>query len=107
MLTDAGLPVRRLVMCGGAAASHITPQIVADVTGRPVACVSETAPSAFGAATIARALVEPDHDLAELARRLAPASRTVEPGETRSTYRELLENYLEPFAQRSGGTASR
>jgi xylulokinase len=99
MLTDAGLPVRRLVMCGGAAASRVTPQIVADMTDRPVACVSETAPSAFGAATIARALVEPDQDLAELARKLAPASRTVEPGENRSVYRELLEKYLEPFAE--------
>jgi xylulokinase len=106
MLTDAGLPVRRLVMCGGAASSRTTPQIVADVTDRPVACVSESAPSAFGAATIARALVEPDRDLAELSRKLAPASRTVEPGENQPTYRELLEKYLEPFSKRPRGTAS-
>jgi xylulokinase len=107
LLTDAGLPVRRLVMCGGAAASRVTPQIIADVTDRPVACVSESAPSGYGAATIAWALVEPDQDLAELARKLAPASRTVEPGENRPTYRELLEKYLEPFAKRSRGFASR
>jgi len=97
LLTDAGLPARRLVMCGGAASSRVTPQIVADVTGRPVACVSESAPSAFGAATIARAMAEPDADLAALARELAPASRTVEPGENVPVYRELLAKYLEPF----------
>lgn len=99
ILIDAGLPVRRLVMCGGAAASRVTPQIVADVTGRPVACVTEPAVSALGAATIARALVEPQQDLADLARKLAPASRTVEPGENEPVYRELLEAYLEPFSQ--------
>ena len=96
-LTDAGLPVRRLVMCGGAAASRVTLQIVADVTNRPVACVSESAVSAFGAATIARALVEPEVDLADLARKLAPASRLVEPGENQATYQRLLEKYLAPF----------
>jgi sugar (pentulose or hexulose) kinase len=100
-LTDAGLPVRRLVLCGGAAASRVTPQIIADVTDRPVACVGESAPSALGAATIARALVEPDAELADLARKLAPASRTVEPGENVPTYRELLQRYLEPFPARS------
>ena len=100
-LADASLPVRRLVLCGGAAASRVTPQIIADVTNRPVACVSESAPSALGAATIARALVEPEVDLADLARRLAPPSRTVEPGENGPRYRELLERYLEPFSARS------
>ncbi|OHB84094.1 MAG: hypothetical protein A2V98_15150 [Planctomycetes bacterium RBG_16_64_12] len=100
-LTDAGLPVRRLVMCGGAATSRVTPQIVADVTDRPVACVGESAVSAFGAATIARAMIEPHVDLADLARKLAPASRTVEPGENRPTYRDLLARYLEPFSAES------
>jgi xylulokinase len=99
-LTAAGLPVARLVMCGGAATSRITPQIVADVTNHPVACVSESAPSAFGSATIARALVEPGGGLAELSRRLAPTSHTVAPGEHVSVYRDLLEKYLEPFAGR-------
>ena len=106
-LTDAGLLVHRMVMSGGAATSRVTPQIIADVTNRPVACVDESAPSAFGAATIARALVEPDRDLAELSRKLAPASRTVEPGENRPAYRELLEKYLEPFSKRPGGTVAR
>ena len=100
-LTDAGLPVRRLVLSGGAAASRVTPQIIADVANRPVACVGEAAPSAFGAATIARAMVEPEAELAALARKLAPASPAVEPGENVSTYRELLRRYLEPFPRPS------
>jgi len=98
ILTDAGLPVRRLVMCGAAATSRTTPQIVADVTGRPVACVTEPAVSALGAATIARALVEPMISLADLARSLAPTTRTVEPGANEPLYRELLQAYLEPFS---------
>ncbi len=100
-LTGAGLPVRRLVTSGGAAASRTTPQIVADVTGRPVDCVTESATSAFGAATVARALAEPEADLASLARGLAPSSRTVEPGENVPVYRQLLQRYLEPFGGQS------
>ena len=95
--TYAGLPVRRLVMCGGAAASRVTPQIVADVTEQPVSCVSVSAVSALGAAVIGRALVESDVELGELAQRLAPASRTVSPGENVTEYDSLLEEYLAPF----------
>jgi len=97
-LTDAGLPVRRLAMCGPAAASRFTPQIVADVVDRPVACVTEPAVSAFGAAVVARTLVDRDTDLGELARRLAPAGRMLHPGENTPLYRRLFERYLEPFA---------
>ena len=104
-LTDAGFPVRRLVMCGGAAASRVTPPIVADVSGRPVACIDQGAISAFGAATIARSLVEGD-ELSELARRLAPMSRTVEPGEHAALYRRLFEEYLEAFAGHRVGEVS-
>lgn len=99
--TAAGLPVRRLVLCGGAAVSRVTPQIVAGVTRHPVACIGEPAISAFGAAGIARAMVEPDGDLAELARRLAPESRTVEPASDAAVYQELLERYLRAFSQQS------
>jgi len=91
LLVGADFPVRRLVMCGKAAASRVTPQIIADVSGRPVACVAEPAVSAFGAATVARALVEPAADLTRLAQQLALASRTVLPGEHADTYRRLVE----------------
>jgi len=99
LLAGADFPVRRLVMCGRGAASRVTPAIVADVTGQPVACVSEPAVSAFGAATIARALLEPGANLAQLADRFAPPRRTVLAGEHGGTYRRLLEKYLQPFVQ--------
>ena len=98
LLAGAGVPVRRLVLCGGAAASQVTPQIIADVTGRPVACIQETAISAFGAAVVARAMVEPEPGLGELARRLAPESRIVRPGGDASLYQRLFQRYTRAFA---------
>jgi sugar (pentulose or hexulose) kinase len=103
LLTDAGLPVRRLVLCGGAAASRVTPQIVADVTQRPVACIAEPAISAFGAAVIARAMVEPDTELGALARRSAPESRTVRPSADAAVYQALLHRYLRAFSGPGAG----
>jgi len=91
VLVAGGFTVRRLVMCGKAAASRVTPQIVADATGRPVACVAEAAVSAFGAATVARALVNPAANLAQLAEKHAPASRTVVPGEHAGVYRRMAQ----------------
>ena len=96
--TGAGLPVRRLVMCGTAAASRVTPQILADVTEQPVSCVTQPAVSALGAAVIARALVEQNVELKELAEKLTPSSRTVSPGENVPVYGRLLEEYLGPFS---------
>ncbi|MCR4411120.1 MAG: FGGY family carbohydrate kinase [Thermoguttaceae bacterium] len=117
LFEDAGLSVHRLVLCGGAAASRITPQILADVTGQPVACVTQPAVSALGAALIARALVErvpsdgrpetprpgtvpcptagPGADLASFVDRLAPPCRTLSPGPDAACYARLLRRYLE------------
>jgi sugar (pentulose or hexulose) kinase len=100
--SDAGLPARRLVMCGVAAASRVTPQIVADVTGQQVTCVDEPAVSAFGASLIGRALLEEDANLGQLAKELAPATRTVMPGENAAEYGRLLEEYLDPFGPTAG-----
>ena len=98
MLADAGLPVKRLTMCGGAASSRVTPQIIADVTQRPVACVDAFDVSALGAAAVARALVEGDADFARLTAANPPTNRTVLPGADAAGYRKLLEQYLQPFA---------
>ena len=99
-LTAAGVGVERLAMSGAAAASRVTPQILADVTGCPVACIEQPSLSAFGASVIARALVQPCVDLAALARQLAPASRTIAPGENREAYAKLFAHYAEPFRHR-------
>ncbi len=92
--TAAGAPVNRLVVSGPAAVSSVVPQILADVTNRPVTCLSLPDMSAFGAATIARGLVEPDVDLRKLASALAPAQRTVSPGVDIGLYKEIFAEYL-------------
>lgn len=92
--TAAGAPVKRLVVSGPAAVSSVVPQILADVTNRPVTCLSEPDVSAFGGATIARALVKPDADLRELATAFARSRRTVSPGAGVEIYRALYGEYL-------------
>lgn len=97
MLDEAGLPVRRLMMCGTAATSRVTPQVIADISSRPVLCVGEGAISSLGATILARRLVEPESSLADLAERYAPERIEVIPGADAPTYRELMQRYLEPF----------
>jgi xylulokinase len=98
-LTAAGLPVRRLILCGSAATSRVTPQIIADVTGRPVVCASQKAVSSLGAAVVAQALIQPDADLADIARQRASINHTVQPGKDSRAYAGLLRQYLRPFAE--------
>ncbi len=94
-LADGGHPIRRVLVSGGAASSRVTPQIIADVTGRPVAAVTEPAVSALGAAILARAMVEPGPGLRELAEGLSSASRRFLPGPDAPAYRGLLERFIE------------
>lgn len=93
-LTVADLPPARLVMTGGATASNVTPQIIADITSLPLVCCGEPDTSAFGAAVIARSLIEADTDLAALSQRAAPAARTIEPGPNAAIYETILTEYL-------------
>jgi len=93
-LADGGHAVSRVLLSGGAASSRVTPQIIADVTGRPVASVSEPAVSAFGAAILARAMVDPGAGLAQLAEGFSLPRQTFLPGLHAATYHRLLERYL-------------
>ncbi len=99
MLVAAGVPVGRLLMCGTAAASRVTPRILADVTRCPVLCGPEAAVSAIGASVIGRAMAE-QRPLGELALELAgqqmPELQAVEPCSD-DRYRELVTRYTEPF----------
>jgi xylulokinase len=94
-LADGGHTISRVMLSGGAASSRVTPQIIADVTARPVAAVTEPAVSALGAAILARAMVDPGSGLRELAGGLSSASRRFLPGPNASTYRGLLERFLD------------
>ncbi len=103
MLTEAGFPVTQLRMCGSAAASRVTPQIIADVTRRPVTCVEAFDVSSLGAAVVARGLAERGGELSRLSAEATPTGRTFSPDEKASQcYQTLLGEYLEPFGQTAG-----
>ncbi len=92
-LADAGCGGRRLVMCGRTSGTRCTPRIVADVTGQPVNVPAHTEVSAFGAAVLARRLIEPGTQLEALAREMVKTARTFEPSAARTRYEELLGRY--------------
>ena len=93
MLAEAGIATERLVMSGTAAGSRVTPRILADTTGCVVSCVQTASTSTFGAAILARAMVERDKSPAEWSKTLAPAGTPIEPGENREQYQAIYEQY--------------
>jgi sugar (pentulose or hexulose) kinase len=100
-LRRAGIPVRRLVMCGGAASSRVTPQILADVTQLPLVCCPGEAGSVLGAAILARGLVTADLSLADLAGEMVPAGRMIEPGPDATAYAAGFRAYQDGLARLS------
>jgi|ETNmetMinimDraft_26_1059896.scaffolds.fasta_scaffold19926_2 xylulokinase len=106
VLKESGLAVERLVMCGGGANSRVTPQIVTDVTGMPVAPKSQMDTAALGAAMIARGLIEPEASLADLSEAMARPSRMVLPGAETSLYSEMLKEYLASLPAESSAHGS-
>jgi xylulokinase len=94
-LRRAGCVPRELLMSGGAAASRVTPGIIADVTRLPVECATQRESSALGAAILARHLVEPGSDLTQLAESMKAPARSVPPGPDGSSYEEAFAGYLE------------
>jgi xylulokinase len=100
MMTENGVAVDSLVLCGRTASSGVTPSLIADATGLPVDCVSATETSALGAAVLARALAEPGTGLAALSDAMKPDTRTVLPGPGREQARRMAEEYRESFNPR-------
>jgi len=103
LLAKAGTAAERLVMCGGAAGSRVTPQIVADAASVPVTCSAEADTSALGAAMIARGLMEPRTPLAEIAAGMVPADHPVAPGPEAKRYRRMFDEYLAALPLARGG----
>lgn len=93
-LKEAGCPVTRLIMCGGASRSRITPQVVADITGCPVICPSESEISAFGASMLARGIIEPQAAMETICRAMAGPAREIRPGPAAAAYTEMLRDYV-------------
>lgn len=100
-LVDSGCPVNKLIMCGSATQSRCTPQIVADITGREVICPSEPHISAFGAAILAQALVEPGKTLANLSQLMVSQTRDVKPSPAASAYDPKLAEYIKTVKHNS------
>ncbi len=94
LLRAGGIQLERLVMCGGGARGRATPQVVADATGLDVVCTTESDVSALGAAMIARGLVEPDADLADLSQAMGSPVRAFKPGSDCAFYRSMLDEYM-------------
>ena len=95
VLRGAGLPVERLVLSGGAAASRVTPGMLAAVTQLPLSCAGSRASSTLGAAIIARGMYEPASPLAELAEQMVPAANPVEPeAEACTSYQVKFNDYM-------------
>ena len=93
-LHNSGITMKRLIMCGKAGSSIITPQILADVTDLPVMCASYSGASALGAAIMAAGILAPDEPLQRIAERMATPVREVLPGTNRDFYRQLRQEYL-------------
>ena len=97
-LVESGCPVERLIMCGGGARSRVTPQIVADVVARPVMLPAQPEISAFGAAVLARAMLEGDTPIEELYRQMAGPTAQVRPGPAATEYAPMLREYVASLA---------
>ena len=95
LLRDAGMPIERLVLSGGAAASRVTPALLAAATGLPLTCAGRRASSPLGAAIVARGLCQPAAPLARLAEEMAPVAAHIEP-EARASrlYQAQYQEYL-------------
>ena len=101
LASEAGLPMRRLVLCGRAARSRVTPQIIADVTGLEVLCVAEADTSALGAVILAQTLQAPGTSLRQAAEAMNSERRRLQPGPHRAAYAALFEEYLASLPPRS------
>lgn len=99
LLGHNGTGPRRLLCCGPAATSSVTPQIIADVTGLAVTCAAEPDMSAYGAVLLAAALAEPGETLGGVSSRLALRGEPRLPGEDRDAYDELFHAYLEDLPE--------
>lgn len=91
-LRQAGCALSELVLGGGAAASAITAQMIADATRLRVRCYRGSS-SALGAAILARALLEPNRSLPALAEEMTQPGQRVEAGTDAALYATLQKEY--------------
>jgi xylulokinase len=92
---DTGTAIERYLAMGGGSRSPLWTQIVADVTGRPVAVCAETETTALGAAILAAAVsLHTTDDIVTTAQRMARVRVTVDPDpSTLSRYDDFYAVY--------------
>ena len=95
LLRANGQRLDRLIIGGGAAASAITPQLLADISGLPLRCLAGADAAVIGAVIVARALLDREPSLSALSREMGPPSHEVIPASDRSLYQRGFEGYLE------------
>ncbi|HTL18475.1 MAG TPA: FGGY-family carbohydrate kinase [Patescibacteria group bacterium] len=93
-LAKANHSANELGMGGGASASRVTPQLVADVSGLPLRCFTGTDASLLGAAMLASGLLEPHKNLDQVATAMMRPFKRVEPGPNAPFYQEQYQRYL-------------
>ncbi len=106
LIAKAGMPVSRVVICGGASRSAVTPQIISDASGIPLVRSAESETSALGAAMIARCLTEGSDDLARASEEMTPSKEEISPGAQRAFYRRLLQEYVDSLPLVESGRES-
>jgi sugar (pentulose or hexulose) kinase len=94
ILLEKGVKVGKLLMCGGSAASEVTPHIISDTTGFPIECAAVSETSSLGAAMFARKLREPKRGLAELSSEMKPQIRSIVPSANAGEYTQMLKQYI-------------
>ncbi len=89
-------PVEKFFAMGGGSRSPLFCQIVADITGRPVAACKEVETTCLGAGMLALAAAD-DSDLRDVAATMSGDGQTYEPDEKRAAFYDRL--YNDVFAQ--------
>jgi sugar (pentulose or hexulose) kinase len=102
-LRQAGWPVERLVLGGGAASSGATKRILADATGLPLVCSSSGDATLLGGVILARGLLEKGTSLTDLADTMLPRAHRVRPGAQAAFYQQQFQAYLRSLSQSQAG----
>ncbi len=106
-LAHVGLPVRNLILCGGAAQSAVWNQIHADVYGHPVTTLACTHAAAVGAAMLAATGAGCHEALPVAVRHMFQLGATFEPGPHAPLYDDLFRRYEQLGLSLASGTGAR
>ena len=100
LVSEAGAPITEIRAVGGPTRSALWCQIMADITGRPIAVLAENAGAPLGNALLAAAGVGLINDPADVAASAAQIDKIFEPNlENRARYDNLFAIYQQLYPQ--------